>query len=161
MAKNDVDGLTNELRCVMVYDNLYRSIQEFIQEGDGYYALSVFEEHVYPNSQLIDSTAINLVKFLSTAFGMANINEAVAIAKELEKKKVKKHALKFRSRHPLYSEGSSLYQNTCLISGMIQLNIPIIPYYNGQDVLVELNPDLMIHVDKMKIEYKDQITKRK
>lgn len=144
-----VTDLPNNVRGFMVYENLYDILEDYIRWGDGYHSVAVFDEDIYVNSKLIDGTVINLVKLLSTAFGLTHVNEAVAIVKELQKNSTKKRAVRFRSRHPLFTNGSPLYQNICLISGMIHMEIPILPYFNGQEVLIDVADDIHIDVERM------------
>ena len=151
MEKNEkiITELPNNVRGFMVYESLHDILEEYIEWGDGFHSLSVFEEDVYTDSDVIDGTVINLVKMLSTAFGLTHVNEAVAVVRELQKEGVKKRTMRFRSRHPLFSNGSPLYQNICLVSGMIHMGIPILPYFNGQELLVDVNEEAHIDVERM------------
>ncbi|WP_139368367.1 hypothetical protein [Evansella clarkii] len=113
---------------------------EFLEGGDGVNALPVFEEEYYPDSHMIDSSLINLIKFISTSFGRSRIPAAYKIVERIHIDCSKKKTFRFRSRHPLFVDGSPKYQNICLVSGMVHLGIPILPYFDGQNVL-EVNED--------------------
>lgn len=136
----------------MIYDVLHRALEDYIDAGDGYHAISVYDEDVYTESQLIDASVINLVKLLSTGFGLTHVDEAIAIAKAMQEKDVRKKTMRFRSKHPLFANGSPFYQNVCLISGMIHFEIPILPYFTGQDVLVKLDESVHIDIERMSID---------
>lgn len=146
-SQNKEVDFPNVVRGFMIYENLHGIIEEYIEMGDGYHALPVFDEDVYYESDLIDVTAINLIKLLATGFGMTNVEEAIPIVRALREDRVLKKALRFRSRHPLFANGSPLYQNICLVSGMIHLGIPILPYHDGVQLLIQTNEE-----DKMNIE---------
>lgn len=146
---NDVVNIPNRVRTFMIYDNLLNALDDYVSGGDGYHAVAVFDEDVYDDSSLMDVTAINLAKFLATSFGLAHLDEAMAIAKALQYDSVRKVSKRFRSAHPLFVNGTPLYQNVCLISGMIHLEIPILPYFNGQDVLVEWDATKPIDVERV------------
>lgn len=147
----DPANLPNNVRGFMVYENLYDILEEYIRWGDGYHSIAVFDEDIYGNSDLIDGSVINIVKLLSTAFGLTHVNEAVAIVKELQRESVRKKTMRFRSRHPLFTNGSPSYQNICLVSGMIHMEIPILPYFNGQELLIDVDDDIHIDVERMMI----------
>lgn len=148
-ANEKVTDIPNKVRGFMVYENLYETLEDYIKWGDGYHSIAVFDEDMYGNSDLIDGSVINIVKLLSTAFGLTHVNEAVAIVRELQKESIKKKTMRFRSRHPLFMSGSPLYQNICLVSGMIHMEIPILPYFNGQEMLIDVDDDIHIDVERM------------
>lgn len=127
----------NRVRSFSMYEVLERPLIDFLQEGDGINALPVFEEEYYPDAEMVDTTLINLVKFVSTAFGRSRLPQAVKIVERIHKDNSKKRTLRFRSRHPLFVDGSPRYQNICLVSGMVYLSIPILPYFDGVSVLDE------------------------
>lgn len=147
-----VTDISNKVRGFMVYENLYEILEDYIKWGDGYHSIAVFDEDIYSDSDLIDGSVINIVKLLSTAFGLTHVNEAAAIVKELQRESTKKKTMRFRSRHPLFMSGSPLYQNICLVSGMIHMEIPILPYFNGQELLIDMDEDIHIDVERMIID---------
>lgn len=115
---------------------------DFLNEGDGVHALPVFEEEFYPDAQMVDSTLINLVKFVSTAFGRCRLPQAYKIVERIHSDNARKKTFRFRSKHPLFVDGSPKYQNVCVVSGMVHLGIPILPYFDGVNVLdVDEEPD--------------------
>ncbi|MGX1195831.1 hypothetical protein [Metabacillus sp. SLBN-84] len=130
----------NKVRSFSMYEVLEKPLNDFLMGGDGVNALPVFEEEFYPTSHMIDSSMINLIKFISTSFGRARIPAGFKIAERIQSDNSKKKTFRFRSRHPLFVDGSPRYQNVCLISGMVYLGIPILPYFDGQNVL-EVNED--------------------
>lgn len=149
---HDRVDIPNNVRGFMIYQELFDILEEYVLWGDGYHSIAVFDEDVYEDSQLIDASVINLVKLLSTAFGMARINEAVAVVREMHKDGVLKKSMRFRSRHPLFANGTPFYQNVCLVSGMIHMGIPILPYFNGIDLLVEMDDSVSIDVERMRVD---------
>lgn len=144
--------VTNDVRGFMVYDVLHQALKEYIEAGDGFHAVSVFDEDVYTDSLLIDSSVNSMVRLLATGFGLTHADEALAIAKAMQRDGVRKKTMRFRSRHPLFANGSPLYQNICLISGMIHFEIPILPYFTGQELLVEMNDSLHIDIERMSVD---------
>lgn len=129
--------IENELRSFSMYVILKKPLVEFLTDGDGINALPVYDENSYEHVdvELIDCSLINFVKFISTAFGRCRLQEAFRIMEKIKKDGVRKETLRFRSRHPLFVDGSPRYQNVCLISGMIFLGIPIFPYFDGLKIL--------------------------
>lgn len=123
-----------------MYEVLEKPLQDFLMAGDGVNALPVFEEEYYPDSAMVDSSLVNLIKFISTGFGRSRIPAAFKIVERIHSEHSKKKTFRFRSRHPLFVGGTPRYQNVCLVSGMVHLGIPILPYFDGQNVL-EVNED--------------------
>ena len=135
-------NVENELRSFSMYAVLKKPLMEFLIDGDGINALAVYDEDDYPDSELIDCSLINLIKFISTAFGRGRIPQAFKIIERIREDNCKKEIFRFRSKHPLFTDGSPRYQNVCLISGMVFLGIPILPYFDGVNVLeVDEEPD--------------------
>lgn len=124
------------IRTFMIYETLYDILVDYVMNGDGVTAVPVFDEEIFPESNAIDCSVINFVKFISTAFGLVYVEEAMAIVKDLKAKKAGKETLRFRSDHPLFVSGGPEYQNVCLISGMIHLGIPILPYFDGEEIVL-------------------------
>lgn len=118
-----------------MYELLEKPLTDFLKQGDGVNALPVFEEEFYPNADLIDSSLINLIKFISTAFGRSRLPQGFKIVERIHQANAKKKTFRFRSHHPLFTDGSPRYQNVCLVSGMVYLGIPILPYFDGMNVL--------------------------
>lgn len=147
--EQSVNSLPNNVRGFMVYENLHEILEEYVEWGDGYHSVAVFDEDIYTDSALIDGTVINLVKILSTAFGLTHVNEAIAIVNHLHEDGVRKKTMRFRSKHPLFTNGSPLYQNICLVSGMIHMEIPILPYFNGTELLIDVDENTHIDVERM------------
>lgn len=129
------DDISNDVRSFTMYKALYRSIEEFIQSGEGLNTLPVFEEEYFPDSNTVDVTVINFIRFLATAFGRAHVPMAIRIIDRIERGTVRKQTFRFRSKHPLFAYGNSRDQNVCLVSGMIHLGIPILPYFDGTALL--------------------------
>lgn len=146
-----VTDLTNDVRGFMMYENLYQALSEYIRDGDGYHAISVFDEDRFPESDLIDGSIPNLAKMLSTAFGLAHTEKAIAIVSAIRRDGVRKKTLRFRSRHPIFAVGTPLFQNVCLISGMIHMEIPILPYFNGTDILVDYDENANLDLERMDV----------
>ncbi|PAE87785.1 hypothetical protein [Shouchella clausii] len=130
----------NKVRSFSMYEVLEKPLMDFLQGGDGVNALPVFEEEFYPESNMIDTSLINLIKFISTSFGRSRLPAGFKIVERIHSDCAKKKTFRFRSRHPLFVDGSPRYQNVCLVSGMVYLGIPILPYFDGQNVL-EINED--------------------
>lgn len=132
-----VENSANKVRSFSMYGVLEKPLLDFIEDGDGVNALPVFEEEYFPDADLVDSTLINLVKLISTAFGRSRLPEAYKIIERIhiDGSKLKNRSFRFRSRHPLFTDGSQKYQNVCLVSGMVHLGIPILPYFDGEKVL--------------------------
>lgn len=131
------DMIENKVRSFSMYMLLEKPLLDFLNQGDGLYALAVFNEVKYPDSPIVDTSLINFVKFLATAFGRARLTEACKIIEQIHKDNPKKRTFRFRSAHPLFIEGRPKYQNICLVSGMVHLGIPILPYFDGVKVLKE------------------------
>ncbi len=148
----EITGISNDVRGFMVYSNLYNILEDYIKWGDGFHSIAVYDEDMYTDTELVDATVINLMKLLSTAYGLAHLDDAVAIVNAIHKDGILKRAVRFRSRHPLFVEGTPLYQNICLVSGMIQMNIPILPYYNGQDVLVDNIDGFDFNIEHLRVD---------
>lgn len=125
-----------------MYEVLEKPLIDFLREGDGINALPVFEEEYYPDSDMVDTSLINLIKFTGTAFGRCRLPQAFKIVERIQEDNSKKKTFRFRSRHPLFVDGTPKYQNICLVSGMVYLGIPILPYFDGVNVLeINENPD--------------------
>jgi len=127
----------NHVRSFSMYAVLERPLQEFIEQGDGIFALPVYEEIRHPDAPLVDASMINLIKLISTAFGRSCLPQAYTIVERIHQDEPRKQTLRFRSRHPLYTHGSPKYQNICLVSGMVYMGIPILPYFDGDRILNE------------------------
>lgn len=126
----------NEVRGFMMFDILEHPIQSFITSGDGLYSTAVFDESKYPDESVIDVSLINFIKFISTAYGKAYQEDGFRIVEAMKRDKVKKKTLRFRASHPLFVDGMPDFQNACLISGLIFMGIPILPYFDGNEVMV-------------------------
>lgn len=148
----ELTNLPNNVRGFMVYDRLYDILEEYVEWGDGYHSLATFDEDIYTDSDLIDGSVINIMKLLSTAFGLSHVNEAVAVVKALQREGARKKTMRFRSKHPLFANGTPLYQNVCLVSGMIHMEIPIQPYFDGRDLMIDLDESIHIDVERMVID---------
>lgn len=134
--------MDNKVRSFSMYEVLEKPLLDFLREGDGIHALPVFEEEYYPDSETIDTSLINLIKFISTAFGRCKLPQGFKIVERIHSDNARKRTFRFRSRHPLFVDGSPKYQNVCLVSGMVHLGIPILPYFDGTNVLEgNENPD--------------------
>lgn len=144
----------NKVRSFSMYEVLEKPLMEFLAGGDGVNALPVFEEEYYPDSAMIDSSLINLIKFISTSFGRSRIPAGFKIVERIHQDNSKKKTFRFRSRHPLFVDGSPRYQNVCLVSGMVYLGIPILPYFDGQNVL-EANEDPDEYLAMLRMENTD------
>lgn len=129
------DDDMNRVRSFSMYKVLERPLRSFLTEGDGINALPVFEEEYHPDADMIDASLINMIKFISTAFGRSRIPQAFKIVERIHMDNSKKRTFRFRSKHPLYTDGTPRYQNVCLVSGMVYLGIPILPYFDGVNVL--------------------------
>jgi len=145
LEDNKID---NGLRTFWMYDVLEKPLVDFINQGDGVYALPVFEEVNFPDAELVDISLINLIKLLSTGFGHSNLGLAFKIADRIRHDadsagfKVTRRNFRFRSRHPLFIDGRKHYQNVCLISGMVHFGISIFPYFDGKNFIEQDdNPD--------------------
>lgn len=132
-----VEDFDNRVRSFPMYEVLERPLVEFLANGDGFSALATYEEAYYPDAQLVDATLINFVKFIATAFGRSKLAQGIEIVRRIEREHGAKTRLRFRSKHPLFVDGSSRYQNICLVSGMVHLGIPILPYFDGVNVVDE------------------------
>jgi len=71
--------IPNKVRSFSMYEVLEKPLLDFIREGDGINALPVFEEEYYPNINMVDTTLINLIKFISTSFGRSRLPQAFKI----------------------------------------------------------------------------------
>lgn len=132
----------NKVRSFLLYEALEKPLKDFIEQGDGLYALAVFEERYFPDSDMVDVTLINLIKVIATAFGRSRVPQGLKIMERIERDNMAKKAIRFRSKHPLYTDGSTRYQNVCLVSGMVHLGIPILPYFDGVNILqADEDPD--------------------
>lgn len=154
MGESDVREIVdipNKVRGFMVYQNLYDILDEYIQWGDGYHSLPVYDESIFADADAMDVSIINLMKLLSTAFGLTHVNEAVTIVNAIHSEGVGKTAVRFRSRHPLFVGGTPLYQNVCLVSGMIHMNIPILPYFDGEKLLINPMEDFHVDIDEIRV----------
>lgn len=160
MSRNTETGANliddNKVRSFSMYEVLEKPLMDFLMAGDGVNALPVFEEEYYPEAQLIDSSLINLIKFISTTFGRSRIPAGFKIVERIHSDNSKKKTFRFRSRHPLFVDGSPRYQNVCLVSGMVYLGIPILPYFDGQNVL-EVNEDPDEYLAMLRSENSDLI----
>lgn len=125
-----------EIRGFMMFDILEQPIDSFITGGDGLYSTSVFDETKYPEDPVMDVTLINFIKFISTAYGAAYQEDGFRIVEAMKRDKIRKKTLRFRSSHPLFVDGMPDFQNACLISGLIFMGIPILPYFDGNTVMV-------------------------
>lgn len=157
--KHDLDivlSADNKVRSFSMYRILERPLMDFLCEGDGVHALPVFEEEYFPDAEMIDSSLINLVKFVSTAFGRSKLPQAYKIVERIheDQQKTKKRTFRFRSKHPLFTDGSAKYQNVCLVSGMVHLGIPILPYFDGEKVL-EGEGDVDRYLEMLRIDNSD------
>lgn len=131
----------NKVRSFSIYEVLHKPLLEFLQDGDGVNSLPVYNDEDHPNAKLIDSSLIDAVKFISTAFGRVEFKRAHEIERRIaQDRRTKKKTLRFRSKHPLYCGMTNQVQNTCLISGMVHLHIPILPYFDGE-VIINENKD--------------------
>lgn len=144
----------NKVRSFSMYKVLERPLNDFLSEGDGINALPVFEEEFYPDADLVDGTLISLIKLISTAFGRSKIPQAFKIVEKIHIDNCRKTTIRFRSDHPLYVDGSPRYQNICLVSGMVYLGIPILPYFDGFNIL-EDDKDLDKYLDLLRAENSD------
>lgn len=157
---NDVGSghkrIDNKGRSFSMYQVLEKPLLDFMHEGDGINALPVYEEEYHPDAVLVDSTLNNLVRFMSTAFGRSCLPQAYRIVERIHSDNSRKKSLRFRSRHPLYSDGSTKYQNVCLVSGMVHMGIPILPYFDGERIL-DASDDVEEYLDKMREENRDLI----
>lgn len=131
----------NKVRSFSMYKVLERPLIDYLKEGDGITALPVFEEEFFPNAEMIDMSMINLIKFISTAFGRSNLAQGFKLVEMIQRREPQKTTHRFRSKHPLYTDGSPRYQNVCLVSGMVQLGIPILPYFDGVNVIEDGDDD--------------------
>lgn len=129
------ENIENKVRSFTMYKALYRALEEFIESGEGLNTLPVFEEEYFPDSDTVDVTMKNFIRLLATAFGRAHIPMAMRIVDRMERTNARKHTFRFRSRHPLFVYGESRDQNICLVSGMVHLGIPILPYFDGKSLL--------------------------
>lgn len=131
----------NKVRSFSMYEVLEKPLIDYLKEGDGIHALPVFEEEYFPQADTIDMSMINLIKFISTAFGRSSLAQGFKIVEMIQRDQPRKTTHRFRSKHPLYTDGSPRYQNVCLVSGMVHLGIPILPYFDGEHVLDDGNND--------------------
>lgn len=153
----DLAGEPNKVRSFSMYEVLEKPLLDYLNEGDGYNALPVFEEQFFPDAQLVDTSMINLVKFISTAFGRSRLPQAFKIVDRIQSDNARKKTYRFRSRHPLFTEGKPRYQNICLVSGMVLLGIPILPYFDGQVVLEAEDEDVSEYLSLLRSENKGLI----
>lgn len=125
----------NKVRSFVTYEVLIKALTEFLDQGDGIRAKPVFSEDVFPDSPVVDSTVINMIRFISTAFGQTRGVEALKIVDRLQEDNASKRTIRFRSKHPLFYQNEIRFKNLCLVSGMVHLGIPILPYFNGVSVM--------------------------
>lgn len=125
----------NKVRTFAVYEALVAPLQQFLEQGDGVNALSTFDESLYPDAGVVDASTAHAVRFISTAFGRSRLPQGYKIVDRIVRDNPKTARVRFRSRHPLFVDGSSRYQNVCLVSAMVHLGIPILPYFDGVNVL--------------------------
>lgn len=150
---DNIDNRNDNLaRGFMMYEVLDEPLRDYWANGDGSYVLPTFPKDRFPAADVIDIPFPNLIRLLSTAYGQVYQDEGFAIACAMRDAGVAKKVLRFRSRHPLYANGSQLYQNACLISGMIYLGIPIPDYFDGDKILVPIVDEDFIKF----LEYVDQ-----
>ncbi|OMF76676.1 hypothetical protein [Paenibacillus glucanolyticus] len=136
----------NKLQSFSMYAVLEKPLVDFLEQGDGIKVLPVYEEKHFPDAEVVDTSLINLIKLLSTAFGRNRLAQAYKIIDRIQDTNAKKKTLRFRSRHPLFTDGSPKHQNLCLVSGMVYLGIPILPYFDGFDILTaEEYPSLDVY----------------
>lgn len=144
----------NKVRSFSMYEAIEKPLRDFIREGDGVNTLPVFEEERYLEAEVVDATMINLVKLLSTGFGRARLAQAFKIVERIQSDNAKKTTLRFRSQHPLFVDGEPRYQNVCLVSGMVHLGIPILPYFDGEAVVEDID-NIDEYLARMRKENKD------
>lgn len=138
----------NKLQSFSMYAVLEKPLLDFCAQGDGINVLPVFEEKHFPDAEVVDVSLVNLVKFLGTAFGRTRVPQAYKIIDRIQDTNGRKKTLRFRSRHPLFTDGSPASQNVSLVSGMVYLGIPILPYFDGVNILgAEDNPALVSYDD--------------
>ncbi|MCL6663494.1 MULTISPECIES: hypothetical protein [Paenibacillus] len=138
----------NKIQSFSMYAVLEKPLVDFFEQGDGINVLPVYEERHFPDAEVVDASLVNLVKLLATAFGRSRLPQAYKIIDRIQDTNSRKKTLRFRSRHPLFTDGSPKHQNLCLVSGMVYLGIPILPYFDGVRVLtVDDNPALVIYDD--------------
>lgn len=131
-----------------MYAVLEKPLLDYLKQGDGINVLSVYEERHFPDAEVVDITLVNLVKLLATAFGVSRFPQAYKIIDRIQDTNSRKKTLRFRSRHPLFTNGSPKHQNLCLVSGMVYLGIPILPYFDGVNILAADDyPALVTHDD--------------
>ena len=133
--------IENNVRSFSMYEVLEKPLLDYISEGDGIHALPVYVEDSYPYSDVVDTSLINLIKLISTAFGRKCVPQAYRIIERIHSENSRKKTFRFRSRHPLYVDGTPKYQNVCLVSGMVHLGIPILPYFDGEQI-IEIGEDV-------------------
>ena len=136
----DLELIQNRVRSFSMYEVLERPLLDFLKEGDGFNATPVYDEDSYPDAEMVDASLINFVKFIATAFGRSRLPDAFKIVERIHRDNNKKKTFRFRSRHPLFIDGAPRYQNICLVSGMVHLGIPILPYFDGEK-LIEVKGD--------------------
>lgn len=149
-----IEGEANKVRSFSMYEVLERPLLDFLNQGDGFNALPVFEEEFFPDADMVDTSLINLVKFISTAFGRSRMPQAFKIVDRIHRDNSRKKTCRFRSRHPLFTAGSPRYQNICLVSGMVFLGIPILPYFDGQ-IILETEEDVDEYLAQLRSENVD------
>lgn len=153
-----VDYSDNKVRSFSMYDLLMKPLEDYLTEGDGINALPVYEEEHYPEVRMVDGMTVNFIKIISTAFGRSKFATAYRIVERINNDNPSKFIYRFRSRHPLYVNGSSRYQNICLVSGMVHLGIPILPYFDGENVIEDSDfDDVEKYLDRLRAENKDLI----
>lgn len=139
-AVDETIGLyENKVRTFMIYEALVAPLEQFLEQGDGVNALSTFDESLYPDAGLVDASTAHAVRFITTAFGRSRLPQGYKIVDRIVRDNPKTVRVRFRSRHPLFADGSARYQNVCLVSAMVHLGIPILPYFDGLNVLDDPN----------------------
>ena len=69
---------TNQVRSFMMLDVLEQPLINFITNGDDDLIKPFYDEADFPDTNVIDISLINFIKFISTAFGSFYIEESIA-----------------------------------------------------------------------------------
>lgn len=125
----------NKIQSFSMYAVLEKPLNDFLSQGDGISVLPVFDERQFPDAKVVDVSLINWIRTISTAFGRKRMPQAYKIVERIKETNGRKKTLRFRSPHPLYTNGTPKDQNYCLVSAMVYLEIPILPYFDGMNVL--------------------------
>lgn len=144
----------NKVRSFSMYEVLEKPLMDFLKQGDGVNSLPVFEEEYFPDSDTVDSSLINMIKFVSTSFGRSRVTQGFKIVERIHNDNNRKKTFRFRSKHPLFTDGTPKYQNVCLVSGMVYLGIPILPYFDGTNIL-EVDEDPSDYLALLRAENRD------